>query len=265
MKRVVAILIAGAALAGVVLVIMGTISDDSQAPSSGSEAVIGANYYSLRDTTGEQSINMFAMQPVDASVAWREDTIESITFANEEMEVENVRVSTGGEHSGHILLNIILNVRYDNTGLETTEDMTVTFTDGTTETHTFGEMSFRRSDSHYTEVFGTLDDYRVTYEDVHFEAALENEAAETIHLRQISDNQNVLSYQFEPALEMAEGSREDISITFDVEDEAYDFYTLHPVVHYSREEGAEETIALPPVQYNVFLSDEEKAERILTE
>ncbi|MCI4128896.1 hypothetical protein [Bacillus haynesii] len=98
------------------------------------------NYISYMMEDETMSFNIFGLQKANAGVPLSGETVTSLAFDNNHIQISDYKVETGIRHKGYTLVNIIVDVRVSSDKPEKADQLLISF-NGRVEKHFKSERS----------------------------------------------------------------------------------------------------------------------------
>ncbi|MCY8093734.1 hypothetical protein [Bacillus haynesii] len=216
--------------------------------------------YVMEDET--MSFNIFGLQKTNTGVPISGDTVTSLAFDNDHIQISDYKVETGIRHKGYMLVNIIVDVRISSDKPEKTDQLLISFNGCDREAFQIGKITLQNEHNVRSGDLSPAGQYTAGYPKPSLDVRLKNNLAKDISLEKITDLNSVMTYTFDKGTAIqAKQSKHIVVPSFDLTGE-YDFYTVTPVLRYTAA-GKRHQYSMPGVLYGALDSDEEKIERIL--
>jgi len=216
--------------------------------------------YVMEDET--MSFNIFGLQKTNTGVPISGDTVTSLAFDNDHIQISDYKVETGIRHKGYMLVNIIVDVRISSDKPEKTDQLLISFNGCDREAFQIGKITLQNEHNVRSGDLSPAGQYTAGYPKPSLDVRLKNNLAKDISLEKITDLNGVMTYTFDKGTAVqAKQSKHIVVPSFDLTGE-YDFYTVTPVLRYTAA-GKRHQYSMPGVLYGALDSDEEKIERIL--
>ena len=216
--------------------------------------------YVMEDET--MSFNIFGLQKANAGISISGDTVTSLAFDNDHIQISDYKVETGIRHKGYTLVNIIVDVRISSDKPEKADQLLISFNGRDAEAFQIGKITLQNDHNVQSGDLSPAGQYTAGYPKPSLDVRLKNNLAKDISLEKITDLNGVMTYSFDKRTAIqAKQSKHIVIPSFDMTEE-YDFYTVTPVLRYTAAWKPHQ-YSLPGVLYGALDSDVEKIERML--
>lgn len=227
------------------------------------DLMFGNNYISfVNESNHGMTFNIFGIQKESTDNLTLEDIVSEISFNNENINVERFQVDRGFEHRGFRLFNLIVQISVQGYEVEEADEITLTFHGDQKKVYQFGKMILKNSTEVANEFLAPKGEYRVDYNQPDLNASIENSGNESLTVNEIYDLGRNITYHLGSEIILERNAITEVKVTSVSVDSSYDFYTITPILGYTKNAEKNEFV-MPPVLYGVTLADEKKIDRII--
>ncbi|QGH32864.1 hypothetical protein GI584_01815 [Gracilibacillus salitolerans] len=218
------------------------------------------NYISYVLNNETVSVNIFGAKKNIANLS---DTIAGLELNNENIKIVEYEIDSGKTSNEHQLFNLMLDIKVLSNEIEKADTLRVTFDNNDSQEYNIGQMVVANEiDSSDHISYGN--EYNVGYPEPSLVTTITNTNDESIIIKNVSDLNKMLFYEFSDELLIDPGKSYDIDIpSFENKESIqYDFYTITPIIYY-KSGGNEHVFDLPTVIYGLLDDDDEKLWKVL--
>ena|GEM_PF-1943107 len=228
------------------------------------ELLFGSNYISYIIEDDTMSFNIFAVQKIKNTTSSVANVIQDVSFNNENIEITEFSVELGNIYNGYKLINFIVDVKATSNNIEKADEFIIYFKNGKSKSYDIGEVSIQNDIGYSQNDIIPEGEYVVSYPFPSLNIKLFNNSKESITLNKIEDLNKMINYTFKENREWKPQEINHILVSsFDVKNE-FDFYTITPILRYSIN-GSDYAYNMPGVIYGIFIPDEEKVKKIISQ
>lgn len=220
------------------------------------------NYISCIIQGDSISFNIFGAREVGGQDNLISEAISDIEFNNKNIRIKEFSVDEGQVTKDHHIFNFIVEAEIAGDNVEKANEILIFFNDKKTKKYTIGEITLVNDKNYHKDDIETINSLIIGYPIPSLDIGITNKSNDTINLNKIYDLNKNLNYNFDESTELKQQENYDILISTFEEEKEYDFYTITPILQYSKN-GEDYYYNMHDVIYSVLLPDEEKIQRII--
>lgn len=220
------------------------------------------NYISCIIPGDSISFNIFGAREVHGRGNFIPELISDIEFNNENIRIKAFSVEEAQVTKDHHIFNFIIEAEIEGDNIEKANEIIIFFNDKETKKYSIGEITLVNNKNYHENDIETIHSFTIGYPIPSLDVGITNKSNDTIHVNKVYDLNKNLNYNFNESTELKQQENYDIIISTFEEEKAFDFYTITPILQYSKN-GQDYFYNMHDVIYGVLIPDEEKIQKII--
>lgn len=227
------------------------------------ELLFANNYISYILDENNMSFNIFGVRKVENEETKVPITemITDVSFNNENIKITNFNLDEGLINNGYQLFNFIVDIEVSGSDIEKADQFVVHFNSGKVNNYDIGDVTLQNTLGNKKQDITYENEYLIGYPIPSLDINITNNNKDNITLDKISDLNRELNYEFYNDIKLKKQEKYNIVIASFEQEEEYDFYTVTPILQYSKNDH-EYSHIMPGVIYGILIPDEDKIKKI---